>query len=716
MRNIKIIFLVFLFILIRPLFSQIQATEKKYIRIGSLQSQFSAYGSERAWDGTANYRGLDWPAEYDRQDNAVIKRFWLGVQDFTDTDNHHWGHYAIYMAADYTDQSLFPVELKQTAKYAAPYVFVDGYNLTAKYLDDIDEINPDQIADRVVTNVVNTSMGLTITRNIYAFSQQYHDNYFIKEFIYTNTGNTDYDDEIELNAPLKGLRISWGTRYSVCWDGAFVIGGAQKFGKFSWATKRGEDYASHAADAITLDNPIVDWIRSAFEWAGQGDGNTFDNVGAPDYTRSGKLRAPHHAGIAILHVDKSASDHSDDPNQPVVLGWHAGDTYPRLGDMSYKQEVKMAELYNTILSGIPSKGLGGDERFDEKYMADYPIPYKVHNDGGGTNIWAAYGPFDLQPGESVRIVEAEGVNGLSKPMCEKIGRRWEKAYKDANDNGPFDLPDGTNTTDKDEYKNQWVYTGKDSIMLTFSRAKRNFDLNYQIPKPPMPPAMVQVVSGGDRIQIKWNPSESETEADFGGYKVFRAVGKSDTVFSEIFACGKGTENPTIVNVYDDVNAVRGFSYYYYVVAFNDGTNNNTQANPHGPLMSSRYYTLTTEPAYLRRAPGESLKDVRIVPNPFYIKAFDIQFPQEFDKIAFYNIPAQCDIKIFTERGDLIKTIHHTDGSGDEFWNSITDDRQVVVSGLYIAHIQVTKDIIDRATGRRLFKKGEAVNKKFIIIR
>jgi len=134
------------------------------------------------------------------------------------------------------------------------------------------------------------------------------------------------------------------------------------------------------------------------------------------------------------------------------------------------------------------------------------------------------------------------------------------------------------------------------------------------------------------------------------------------------------------------------------------------------LSSSKYYTRTTEPAYLQRAPGENLKNIRIVPNPYYIKADAFQFPKEFDKIMFYNIPAQCDIKIFSERGDLVKTIKHVDGSGDEAWNSITDARQVIVSGLYIAHIRVTNDIRDRDTGELVFKKGDSINKKFIIIR
>ena len=86
------------------------------------------------------------------------------------------------------------------------------------------------------------------------------------------------------------------------------------------------------------------------------------------------------------------------------------------------------------------------------------------------------------------------------------------------------------------------------------------------------------------------------------------------------------------------------------------------------------------------------------------------------RIFFYNIPAFCRIKIFTERGDLIETLEHTDGSGDEPWDSITSSRQVVVSGLYIAHIEVTEDYADPITGEILYRKGESTIKKFVIVR
>ncbi|HNT64806.1 MAG TPA: fibronectin [bacterium] len=691
------------------LFAQVEGIEKRYVRIGQLQSHFTAYGSERAWNNVY-YEGMRWPADYSYTDNAVIKRAWITCKDFIDAKNTVWNYYGIPLIADLVDDGIFPMELYQTAKFEPPLVFVDGTDITAPYAEDIDAINPDQIPDRIVTNIVNTSMGLTMNRTIYAFSQQYHDSYFIKIFTFTNTGNTDYDAEIERTGPLNGVRIGWSFRYSVCYEGSFEIGGPQSYGKYSWCTKRGENYQEHFGESITEANPIVDWLRCGFQWAGQSDVNSFDNIGGPQRTGPGRLTAPQHAGVAIIHVDKSATDKTDDPNQPAVLGWHAGDTYPKIGSISPLLMPTLTYLYG-MMSGIPYAGLGGTDRFDETYMQSHSSPYTVHNDGGGTNVWICYGPFDLQPGESVTIVEAEGVNGLDRAMCEKIGQRWRKAYADPNDKGPFELPNGTTTTDKDEYKNSWVYTGKDSIMMIFGRAKRNFDAGYNIPQPPLPPPLFDIKSGGDRISLSWSPSPSTTESGVSGYKIYRAVGRKDTTYTEIH------DGPASVTNFDDLTAIRGFSYYYYLLAYNDGSNNTSGAtNPTGPLYSGRFYTQTSEPAFLRRKAGDNLDAIRIVPNPFNIKAKDLQYTGEPDKIMFLNIPAYCTIRIYTERGDLIKTIEHTDGSGDEAWNSVTSSRQVIVSGIYIVHFEVTEDYRNPETGEILYKKGETTFRKLIVIR
>lgn len=707
---IPLVFLLNTFVL-----GQISETQTRYIRIGSLQSKFTAIGAERAWNNVY-YEGLTWPSDYLQQDNAVIERTFIACQDFTDAKGQHWDKYGNAINAAFANVSIFPMVLKQTAKYPLPNVYVDGVNVNAPYFGDVDSIDENQIADRIVTNIVNTSMGITMTRKVLGFSQQYHDNYFIIEYTFKNTGYVGSNKIKVLDAPVKGFRFGFLNRYSVCREGADKMGYDQEYGKHSWVTRRGEDYPAHASEvaSLTESSPIPNWLRAGFEWTGQRAENNYDNIGSPDIIGgTGRLASPQHAGIVTLHVDKSTTDRSDDVNQPAVLGWHAGDTYPNLGDMSLSTAPLHASLYD-MLSGIPYKGSGNghpSERFDEVYMSKFSDPWKVHNDGGGTGLWISYGPWDINPGDSIVIVLAVAVNGLDREHCWEIGKRWYQAYLNPSDLGPFVLPDGSTTTDENEYKNKWVYTGKDSIMKSFSRAVRNYNLNYNIPEAPEPPILFDVKSGGDRISLSWQPSPSESKPGFGGYKIFRAVGKPDTTFQEIADIPVGDYS------FDDVTAQRGFSYYYYICAYTDGsTNNDGIANPKGKLLSSRFYTKTNYPAYLTRQAGQSLADIRVVPNPYNIRAAEFQYPGEPDKIMFLNIPGHCIIRIYTENGDLIQTIRHEDGSGDERWNSNTSSGQVVVSGVYIVHFTVTEDYKDPVSGEIKYRKGDSAYRKCIIIR
>jgi len=431
-------------------------------------------------------------------------------------------------------------------------------------------------------------------------------------------------------------------------------------------------------------------------------------IGSPALKEGGRLSSPQFAGSALLHADRGAHDQEDDPNQPAVLGWHAGDSYPKVGDLRESDMLKMGVLYN-FLSGNPydDEGSGGTSRMDEENMTSITHrldPYKIHGDGGGTNVWMTYGPYDLGIGDSVKIVEVEGIHGLSREKCLEIGRRWKLAHDDPNDKGPLTLPDGTTTDDEDVYKNSWVYTGRDSIQLIFSRALRNYNMGYQIPQPPLPPPVFNVNSGGDKITLSWSLSPSEGESDFAGYRIYRAIGKPDTTFERIAELGPG------VDIYEDKQAQRGQNYYYYLVAYNDGSNNSDGiANPTGPLESGKFYTKTNKAASLKRKAGQTLNDIKIVPNPYNIKNSYYQYIGTPDKIMFLDIPAYCKIRIFTERGDLIKTIIHDDGSGDQEWNSVTSSRQVVVSGVYLVHFEVTQDYNE-------YKKGDTIIKKLLIIR
>ena len=73
-------------------------------------------------------------------------------------------------------------------------------------------------------------------------------------------------------------------------------------------------------------------------------------------------------------------------------------------------------------------------------------------------------------------------------------------------------------------------------------------------------------------------------------------------------------------------------------------------------------------------------------------------------LLFFNLPAVVTIKIFTESGDLVKTINHDSPelAGSLRWNMITDTQQAISSGVYIA----------------VFEKpnGEVAYQKFVVVR
>ncbi|MGB7054627.1 MAG: hypothetical protein WBE28_04830, partial [bacterium] len=88
-------------------------------------------------------------------------------------------------------------------------------------------------------------------------------------------------------------------------------------------------------------------------------------------------------------------------------------------------------------------------------------------------------------------------------------------------------------------------------------------------------------------------------------------------------------------------------------------------------------------------------NVKVVPNPYIIaNEWQTRFVQR--RLKFINLPNECTIRIFTLNGELIKTLKHSETSeggvsndlgGDEWWNILSENRQVVASGVYIFHIE-----------------------------
>ena len=675
--------LLLIFMAMNPLL----ADESKWITIGMLHNWFSSAGCEQEVGRTHltadQQDGFQWPALYEYEDMQAAKALWIGARNYNDpVAQKTFDHKVVHCGPRVLDETseFMPQEFKLVGKFNHPTVVVDGAlaSLTV-YRDVVDEIDENLAADRMLYNVVNTSLGVTLTRRIYAYSQAYCDDFFIYDFVFKNTG----------------IYNQAGDRHTQTLQDVIF------FFQYRWAPSKhlgayGYYYApqqvtwGHATMNQALHPAYGDQIRATYAWQGLHSKYEGDNIGGPNLgggtlKADGFLGGPQFPGVVAIHVDKSASDRTDDSNQPANLPYFWSDDGITQPNEQFNAG-RMTQEYLVMASGIPEvthADAVGDGNADELPLAG----------GGGVSQGMGYGPYTLAPGDSIHIVMAETVGGISWEKRKSVGRQWYDQVT------PYVLPDGSTTTDRDEFKDTWVFTGVDTLMRNFGIAKQIWENGLVVDPPPPPPGTFSVTSGGDRITLEWT-NEPESYDNFAGYRVYRSLDKPDTSFEMIYECGQGTSN-SVVNRYEDKTARRGFDYYYYVTSYDDGTVSTTE--PGFSLESSLFWPRTTEPAYLRRMPGNKLADIRIVPNPYNINAKDYQFgTANKDRLMFYNLPPECIIRIFTERGDLVETINHNDGSGDEEWRSITSSRQVVVSGLYIVHFETPE--------------GESIVKKLIVIR
>ncbi len=660
-----------------------------WMSAGSLHNWYSEIGSELEEAGFIKTQqfGMQWPAIYSYQDIQAARGMWIGAKDFTNENGQNFP-YKVVTVGPRAPQfyAFYPVKMELTSKFAASNVFVNGVLSFQKNVE-IDKVDKTILYDRVIENVINSQLGITVKRKIFQFAQQYNDNYIVYEYTFTNTGNTDADPEIELpNNTIKDAYFWFTYRNAVNKSVRFVIGNGSGWGINTMNDARG--------DGVKTD-PANEKYRAQFSWHGYFPGKdvAYDNIGGPIWALNstaapfndkadtvGRLGGTQFIGTLTLYADKSATEKVDDPKQPTTTDYVNSDHPLLLAGANALNIDRMTQEYALMAVGhkAPRHADAVEPSGDFAIQKNAP---NVGNASGGISFNNGYGPYTLKPGESIRIVIAEAVNGIGRKLQIDTGIKYKK---------------GQITADA---KNRIVMQGKDSLMLTFKRVTENFNSGWKLPQPPMPPTTFEVNSGGDRISLKWDVNSSDPNPP-AAFRIYRALGNVDSNYTMIYQTSSASERS-----YDDKNLVRGFNYYYYITAVGAPISSGP-GTPAGRLESGRYFTQSYDPANLQRQAGDKLSDIRIVPNPFNASAKgSIRFPgaADEDKIAFYNIPGQCTIKIYSELGELIKTIEHTNGSGDEFWYQVTSSSQIIVSGIYIAVIT------DKTTGQNHIAK-------FVVIR
>ena len=692
--NVSVLLILILASLLIPKNQILAQGATRWIRVGELQDWFSELGCE--WEVGRRglvpdqQDGLQWPGRYPDQDSKAAKGLWIGATNYNDlVGNQTYPFKTVAVGPRSNDYSseIFPLEFKTIGRFQHPTVLVEGDVATDLDFDDIvDEIDPDLKADRLMITKIRTSMGIEMTRKIYAFSQQYNDNYYIYEYIFKNTGIVD-GSGTQNPQTLNGVYFMWQYRYAICKEmGAY--------GKF-FMPQNATWGVNTMNEVIGEDPNSGDPFRALFAWHGlhsgaMYQGASYDNIGAPNIDGNGRLSASQFVGVVTIHADVSPTNNSDDPLQPTSTNYvDSDDPITQGGFHNQYIPTRMQQEYHFMASGHPP--------LSHAEAVGTGFPNEFLNTAGGFSQSQGFGPYTIPSGDSVRIVMAEAMAGIDWDKTIEVGENW------FNQTGNYELPDGTTASDRDEYKDAWVFTGKDSLFQTFQRATDAWNAGMDIAQPPPPPDLFEVTGGGDRIQLTWS-NTAESWPNFVGYRIYRTVVKADTVYERIATLPAGT------NQYDDTEALRGPNYFYYIVSL-------ASSQPGDTLVSSLFYTRTNLGAQLKRQPGTKLEAIRVVPNPYNIRGSrTLDLGYGLERIAFLDIPALCKIKIYTERGDLIQEINHDDGSGDEYWDLVTFSRQTVVSGIYIAYFEVTQDYHDSNTGELLYKKGDNIIRKFVVIR
>jgi hypothetical protein len=657
------------------LFAQID--DVKWMAVGSLRSWYLKSGSEpevsRRGIISDQQDGLRWPAQFRDRDSQAAKSLWIGAKDYYDiVADTVFPHKVVQVGPRSwdDDNEFMPQEFKLFGRFDHPTVVVDGVPASTLMFDDnLDGLDPNLKADRMIINKVITSIGIEKTRKIYAFSQQYHDNYFVYEYIFKNTGIV-HSDSTANPQTLDSVYFHWQYRYSVCKEmGAYSL----------FIMPQNATWGVNTMNEVIGEDPSAgDPFRALYSWHGLHSGATYqganyDNIGAPNIEADGRLTSSQFVGAVTIHADKSPTDNSDDPFQPATTWYIDSDDFITHGGFHNQYDPnRMTQEFNFMASGHPP--LSHAQAVGNGY------PNEFQNTAGGFSQAHGFGPYSLNVGDSIRIVLAEGVAGLDRNKNIEVGYKW------FNEIPPYILPDGSTTSDRDEYKDAWVFTGKDSLFQTFNRAIDNFTSGFNIASAPPPPDMFEIVSEADHINLSWS-NNAETWPNFAGYRLFRASNRPDTSYALIFEC----DTSNLVNSFDDNTAVGGVDYYYYVQSFDDGSTNTIQ--PGVPLVSSKFYTKTNEPAYLGAnaigCPGKghlanSYRLEQNYPNPF----------NPVTRISYY-IPktSDVDLSIYNMLGQRIRTLVHqvqNAGSYTVRWDGKNNFGTQAASGVYLYNLTAGK--------------------------
>jgi hypothetical protein len=237
--------------------------------------------------------------------------------------------------------------------------------------------------------------------------------------------------------------------------------------------------------------------------------------------------------------------------------------------------------------------------------------------------------------------------------------------------------------------------------------------NYQVPAPPpMPPLKVTV--DDQRVTLNWqattgemnpetyqDPARADAEpVPFEGYRLYKSTESENgpwTLLAEFDLPGNlWYTNTGLEYSYTDIGLLNNLEYFYTVTGFSKP---DTVINFPSQESSKTQNARKVIPG---NRPPETVDQVVVVPNPYRGDiAYDTYNPawekpagtrdrwmEQDRKIQFINLPAQCEIRIYTLSGDQVHSIVHAHPEiGYEDWNLTSTVGQAIASGIYLFSVE-----------------------------
>ncbi len=336
--------------------------------------------------------------------------------------------------------------------------------------------------------------------------------------------------------------------------------------------------------------------------------------------------------------------------------------------------------------------------------------------------WAqiAYNGEDVDGDGKLDPDEDLNQNGILDP-----GEDDYRQDLDYNNNGYWDLGEpvfGDNDGHLDQFEDSFI-----SLQRGIVDSNGVID-RYILPSPPPSPNL-KLIPGDKRVALYWDniPEETEDpitrEKDFEGYRIYSAPKTEGSQEESTLLAQFDLDDSVQIGYntgfaairFDTVIAGKQYhykfensyllsgwpgQYFYSVTSFDKGN----EANKLPSLESSIYENITYA------IPGKTVsqqseRKIYVYPNPYNAGALWDGFGSRERLIWFANLPAKCQIRIYTLAGDLVDEIKHdaatyqgqdvallrqqsqsrkTEFSGGEHaWDLISKNDQAIATGLYL---------------------------------